>query len=293
MLVKIFYEVDNFCKFFEKEMKNKSIPNVEKRNRKSALSSSEIITILIYFHHSGFRTFKDYYNVWIRGFNASAFKKLVSYHRFLELSQRHLLTLFVFTSINRIGESNGISFIDSTPIKVCNNRRISSNKVFKGSAQRGKSSMGWFFGYKLHFVINCNGEIISFLLTAGNVSDSNPKVIDNVTKKITGKLFGDKGYLSEKIFKTLYKKGITLITKLRRNMKNKLMDLTDKLLLKKRGVIESVGNLLKNKCQIEHTRHRSFCGLFINLVAGIAAYNFRESKPSIFPVNKKNNLLFS
>lgn len=152
--------------------------------------------------------------------------------------------------------------------------------------------MGWFFGYKLHFVINCNGEIINFLLTAGNVADNNPKVIDNITKKITGKLFADKGYLSEKLFKSLYKKGITIITKLRKNMKNKLMNISDKLLLKKRGIIESVGNLLKNKCQIEHTRHRSFYGLFTNLIAGIAAYNFRKSKPSIFTVKNNMKLLF-
>lgn len=293
MLVEIFYDVDNFCKLFEEEMKNKSIPTYKIRDRKSTLSSSEIITILIYFHHSGFRTFKDYYKIWIRGFHSSAFKKLVSYNRFLELAQRHILPLFVFTSINRIGKNNGISFIDSTPIKVCNNRRISSNKVFKKSAQRGKSSMGWFFGYKLHFVINSNGEIINFLLTPGNVSDSNSKVIDTITKKLTGKLFGDKGYLSKKIFKRLYNRGITLITKLKKNMKNKLMDLMDKLVLKKRGVIESVGNLLKNKCQIEHTRHRSFKGLFINLMAGIAAYNFRESKPSIFATKKDIKLLLA
>lgn len=281
MLEEIFYEVDNFCKFFEKKMKNKSIHDSKRRNRKASLSSSEILTILIYFHHSKFKTFKDYYNIWIRGLNKSAFTKLVSYNRFIELSHKNIFTLFSFVS-NIKNKCDGISFIDSTPIKVCNNKRIGSNKVFKKRAKRGKSSMGWFFGYKLHFVINGNGEILNFALTPGNISDSNINTVDALTKKLTGKLFGDKGYLSKKIFTRLYAKGITLITKVKKNMKNRLLDFVDKLILMKRGVIESVGNLLKNQCQIEHTRHRSFNGFLLNLFAGVAAYNFRKSKPSIF-----------
>lgn len=279
MLVEIFYEVDNFCKQFDNKEEKILIGKI--RDRKSRLITSEIMTILIYYHHSGFKTFKDYYNILILGFLNKAFRETVSYNRFLELSNRCILPMFIFSSLFNKGKVTGISFIDSTSIKVCNNKRISSNKVFKGCAKRGKTSMGWFFGYKLHFVINEHGEIINFLITPGNVSDNNPNIIDTLTKGLYGKLFGDKGYLSKKIFLKLFDKGITLYTKLKKNMKNILMDLTDKILLRKRGLIESVGNLLKNKCQLEHTRHRSINGFWINLMATISAYNFRKNKPSI------------
>jgi hypothetical protein len=279
MLETIFYEVDNFCKYFEqKEMK---MLIGQKRNRKNLMYPSEIMTILIYFHHSKFRTFKDYYNCMIKGYLSSAFTNVLSYNRFITISKRYLLPLFIFSKLNKTGICNGISFIDSTSLKVCHNKRIASNKIFKGSAARGKTSMGWFFGYKLHFIINSYGEIIDFVLTSGNVSDANIKVINKICKKLFGKLFGDKGYLSRKIFDFLFSKGIKLFTKVRKNMKNVLLGLNDKLILKKRGLIESVGNLLKNKCQIEHSRHRSISGFFINVLSAISAYNFLESKPSI------------
>ncbi len=141
--------------------------------------------------------------------------------------------------------------------------------------------IGWFYGFKLHLTINDRGEILSFCLTPANVDDRNPNVIHTLTKKLFGKLFGDRGYLSHKLWEQLFERDITLITKIRKNMKNKLMNVYDKLLLRKRAVIESVNDFLKNVCQIEHSRHRSPMNFMVNLIAGLAAYSFLEKKPSL------------
>jgi len=148
-------------------------------------------------------------------------------------------------------------------------------------AARGKSSTGWFYGFKLHLVINDRGEICSFCLTPGNIDDRNLDVIDRLCRELSGKLFGDRGYISQALFDHLYKQGVQLITKLRKNMKNKLMNMRDKLLLRKRAVIESVNDFLKNICQVEHTRHRSVHNFLVNLLAAISAYSFLPHKPSV------------
>ena len=179
------------------------------------------------------------------------------------------------------GKPTGISFIDSTSLKVCHNRRIYSHKVFKLYAARGKNSVGWFYGFKLHLVINDRGEICSFYLTAGNVDDRNIGIIDSLCRELWGKLFGDRGYISKALFERLYRQGIQLITRLRKNMKNVLMDMGDKILLRKRAVIESVNDFLKNICQVEHSRHRSIPNFLVNLLAAISAYSFLPHKPSI------------
>ena len=106
--------------------------------------------------------------------------------------------------------------------------------------------MGWFYGFKLHLVINHQGEVVAFCITPGNIADNNEGVLLKLTKKLFGKLFGDRGYLiNEEFFKKLYSNGVYLVTKIRKNMSNRLVELKDKLLLRKRGVIESVGNILK------------------------------------------------
>jgi hypothetical protein len=181
----------------------------------------------------------------------------------------------------RTGKCTGISFIDSTTLDVCDNRRIHLHKVFKGIAERGKSSMGWFYGFKLHLVVNDRGEILSFYLTPGNTDDRNTEVIKELTKNLFGKLFGDKGYISKKIFDMLHEKGIQLITKVKKNMKNKLMLAEDKLLLRKRALIETINDHLKNICQIEHSRHRSLVNFMVNIISGLVAYSFLPKKPSL------------
>jgi hypothetical protein len=179
------------------------------------------------------------------------------------------------------GECTGISFIDSTVLRVCHNKRIKRNKTFKGIAEVGKSTMGWFFGFKLHLIINDKGEILSFYLTKGNVDDRDAKAITNMTQEIFGKLFGDKGYISKALSDLLFGNGIQLITAVRRNMKTKALSNEEKILLRKRSVIETVNEELKNICQVEHTRHRSISGFLLNIMSAIAAYSFFPKKPSI------------
>ena len=141
--------------------------------------------------------------------------------------------------------------------------------------------MGWFYGFKLHLIINEQGEILSFCLTSGNVDDRNEAVMDSLTKEIFGKLFADRGYISQKLFEKLLKKDITLVTRAKKNMKNKLMNLYDRLMLRKRTVIESVNDFLKNICEIEHSRHRSIKNFLVNLLSALAAYSLLPKKPSI------------
>jgi hypothetical protein len=179
------------------------------------------------------------------------------------------------------GECTGISFIDSTVLRVCHNKRIKRNKTFKGIAEVGKSTMGWFFGFKLHLIINDKGEILSFYLTKGNVDDRDAIAITNMTQEIFGKLFGDKGYISKALSDLLFGNGIQLITAVRRNMKTKALSNEEKILLRKRSVIETVNDELKNICQVEHTRHRSISGFLLNIMSAIAAYSFFPKKPSI------------
>ncbi len=285
LLVEIFYDVDNYCIAFE----NYCISHFIAQNSDSDfavissknLSLSEVMTIIIYFHLSNYRNFKAYYTKHVSTVLRPYFPKLVSYNRFVELMQEALIPLLLYMTKFRTGKCTGISFIDSTTLDVCDNRRIHSHKVFKGIAERGKSSTGWFYGFKLHLVVNDKGEILSFYLTPGNVDDRNPDVIEALTKELFGKLFGDKGYLSQKISDILYSKGIQLITKLKKNMKNKLMLIEDKILLRKRAIIETINDHLKNICQIEHSRHRSFTNFMVNIVSGLIAYSFLPKKPAL------------
>ena len=195
----------------------------------------------------------------------------------------------MFLKLSRLGQSTGISFIDSTPIRVCRNKRIFNHKVFDGIAQRGKSTMGYFFGFKLHIIINDKGEIIEFVITPGNVDDREPLKDASFIKKIYGKLFADKGYVSKPLFEELFFNGIQLITGIRNNMKNQLMNMSDKIMLRKRSVIETVNYELKNICQVEHSRHWGIANFMANMISGLIAYSFLPKKPSIKYERKESN----
>ena len=257
------------------------------------MSTSEIIIIYYLFHLSGFRCFKHFYLFYVQKHMKDLFPDTVSYNRFVELIQGVLLPMTMFAKTCCLGKCTGISFVDSTPIRVCKNKRIIPNKVFKGIAKTGKSTMGWFHGFKLHIVINDKGEILSFCVTQATVDDREPLKNEAFLKAIFGKLFGDKGYVSDKLHKLLFVDGIELITGIRNNMKNSLMSMSDKILLRKRSVIETVNDELKNICQVEHSRHRSVINFMCNLVAGIIAYHFLPKKPSIkFTTINTNQLTF-
>ncbi len=283
-IVEIYCIAHDFCKEFKKMMPERQLTEkelVKHRNKPSKLSDAEVITILTLFHLGGYRCLKHFYINYINVHMKTYFPSLVSYNRFVELQSKVILQMVAMLQLVRSGEVTGIAFIDSTPIQVCKSKRISNNKVFKGIAKVGKSTIGFFYGFKLHIIINDKGEIINFMLTAANVDDRQPLKNENFIKKIVGKLFADKGYISQALFETLFLDGIQLITGLKNNMKNQLMSLSDKITLRKRSVIETVNDELKNMCQIEHSRHRSINNFISNLISGILAYSFFPKKPSI------------
>jgi len=294
ILTQLFVEIDDFYKAFESIHQRTLIGEGKmKRKREGKLSMSEIMTILVYFQISRFRTFKDYYTKHVQKRLKSAFPDIVSYQRFVEWIPRVMVPLMAFMQSRGRGKVTGISFIDSTTIKVCHIKREHQHKVFKGLAQKGKSSIGWFYGFKLHLVINEVGEIISFFITPGNVSDQDSDVIDYLTKPLFGKLIGDKGYISKNLFEKLWKRKIHLITKIRKNMKNKLMEMMDKLLLRKRAIIESVNDQLKNVLMLEHTRHRSPINAMVHWICALIAYSYQPTKPSIRLDTDQRNLLMA
>jgi transposase len=278
-IVTIFCDIDDFCQsLLAREHPQLLAHSSSKKRRASSLSLSEVMTILVWFHASHYRTFKHYYLDSVLSGKRAEFPGLPSYTRFVELIPLTLLPLCAYLQ-TRKGQPTGIQFIDSLPIRVCHNRRIPSHKVFAGLAQRGKGSMGWFYGFKLHLIINERGEVLGLTLTPGNTDDRRPVV--KLVRQLWGKLFGDRGYIGQELFEQLWTGGLQLITKLKRNMENKLMPVLDKLLLRKRALIECVNDQLKNISQIEHTRHRSAANGIINMLAAVVAYTFQPKKPAL------------
>jgi Transposase DDE domain len=241
------------------------------------LHYSEIITLCILFQFSGYRNFKSFY-FYARTYLKKDFPHLVSYSRFVTLKKEAAPAMFVLLN-SFFGSCTGISFIDSSSINVCHNKRIFRNKVFKKTAKRGRTSMCWFFGFKIHVIISHEGELLGFMFTAGNVDDRAP--VKDLCKDLFGKLFGDRGYISSELFNKLLKTGLQLITNIKANMKNKLVPLFDKLLLRKRFIIETVFGILKEEFHLEHTRHRSPANFVVNLLGSLIAYCLRPNKPSI------------
>jgi Transposase DDE domain len=277
ILIQMFCDIDNFCNQFEPKWNAHLLANGS-QSPKSSLYLSEIITIVAFYHHSGYKTFKHYFNLYIKKYLKIYFPKLVSYNRFVELIKSIIFPIFCFLR-SILGTCTGLSFIDSTPLKVCHNLRIKSNKVFKDVAKRGKSSTGWFFGFKLHIVVNECGELLAWMLTPGNIDDRKP--VPELSKDLFGKLFGDKGYLSTDLFKELFDNGVHLFTKIKSNMKNRLMHIVDKILLRRRGLVDSVNAVLKEECNIEHSRHRSIWNFLVHTMGALVAYCYRQEKPSL------------
>jgi hypothetical protein len=280
-LLVLFCDVDDFCKVCLPIWRQQQLADGKKRRQRArSLTISEIMTILIAFHQSHYRDFKAYYCEQVLKSWQSEFPGLVSYTRFVEYIPSALIPLAMYLRSCCLGTCTGLSFIDSTALDVCLNQRIHMHKVFAGLASRGKTSTGWFFGFKLHLVVNDRGEILQFCITPGNVDDRKP--VPKLVKKLFGKLFGDKGYISQPLAQSLRAMfNIQLITKLRGNMKNRLMTFSDRILLRRRAIIETIIDQLKNISQIEHSRHRSITNFFVNVLCGLIAYCHRPVKPSL------------
>jgi hypothetical protein len=272
MLISIYCLVDDFCKEFEPKWNQCLISSGKKlRLRSSKLALSEIMTIEIAFHLSGFKCFKSFY-IFLGKYHLPDFPNLVSYNRFVELSQSIAVPLVaLFSSIS--GKCDGISYIDSTPLPVCHIKREINHNVFKGIAQKSKNTMGWYFGLKLHLIVNKHGQPISFSLSKANVDDR--KVDFNIFNKMFGKIYGDRGYISQTLNTKLFNKEIQMLTGLRQNMKPRVLSKTDSDNLSKRSLIEGVFNVLKNIFNMDHTRHRSVGNFFVNICSSLCAYCFR------------------
>ena len=279
-ILDLFCSVDAFWQRFEPLWERELLACGQRQRRRAThLHPAEIMTILILFQQSGYRTFKGFYTQHVHVHLRAEFPRLVSYTRFVALMPRYLVPLAVYLHTQR-GKCTGISFIDSTSLVVCHPARIHQHRVFRVDARRGKTSVGWFYGFKLHLVVNDRGELLAVCLTPGNVDDRRPLL--HLAHRLFGRLFGDKGYISAPLAqRLLLDQGLRLITKLRKNMRNVLMDLSDKLLLRKRALIESINDQLKNVCQIAHTRHRSPLNFLVHLLAGLIAYCHQPKKPSL------------
>lgn len=271
----LFCCLDDFATTFEDWERHSLIPTGRKRQRRGKLSLGEMLFVMVLFHLSPFKDFKHFWLYGIEQKYRDCFGDLPSYGRFVALMPR-LFAPFCVLLHSLSGEETGIYIADSTKLAVCNNARISRNRTFKGLATRGRSTMGWFFGFKLHVVMNNKGELMAVKITPGNTDDRAP--LEAMTAGLQGKLLADKGYISKKLFARLWKQGLHLLTGIRKNMKNYLMPMFDKLLLRKRFIVETLFDKLKSNMAIEHTRHRSPTNAFVHILSCLAAYMLGKTK---------------
>lgn len=279
-LEELFCQIDDFCRGFEPQWHTQLLNHrLKTRKRAKSLYLSEIMTILVAFHQHHYRNFKHYYVNCVSVYWRKEFPRLPSYQRFVEWMPSTLIPLCVYLT-RCFGQCTGISFIDATSLKVCHNRRIAQHRVFHHLAARGKTSVDWFFGFKLHLVVSEQGELLNVQITPGNIDDRQP--VPRLLQSLFGKVFADRGYVSQSLAQQLLQNfGIEFFSKPRRNMKNRLMRLHDKLLARKRSIIETIIDQLKNISQIEHSRHRSPVNFAVNVLCGLIAYCHQPKKPSL------------
>ena len=280
----IFTLVDDFCKIYEDMQKYYCVADKKKRHRKTRLSLSEMMSIVIFYHFSGYKYFKLYYENEICGRLKHLFPRRPCYDRFIGLMPRLFVPMTLMLHLMQ-GKKTGEYYVDSTHFSVCKNKRITRHKTFEGIAKRGKSTMGWFFGFKLHLVCNFEGQIVAIKITAGNEDDR--KAFEDIvnTHNLSGKTCADKGYIGKDLFKRLWKNGLHLITGIKRNMKNYLMPWLDKIFLRKRVMVETIFSTLKEEFNIRPNKHRSPVNFFISLISALIAYQIKPNKPKI---NLKN-----
>jgi len=215
LLISTFCRIDDFCIIYEKQLKLKQIGM--DRNRKygkaQQLAVSEIMTILIMFQITQYRNFKTYYNEFIKVYWREYFPQAPSYNRFVELMSQAILPLSCFLTYHQ-GERTGIYYVDATKLPVCHNLREKNHKVFDRLAGKSKTSTGWFFGLKLHLVVNNLCELVSIRVTRGNTDDRTPLL--DMCKELQGMIFGDRGYVSKAKAECLAEQGLKLITTLKK-----------------------------------------------------------------------------
>lgn len=285
-VVEVFCFIDDFCLQVTHYLATHPLPpGLQARacaGRKPALSESEVLTILVLYHLSGFKCFMYFYERLVQGELRSYFPQACSYPQFLALARQACFHAFLLAHY-RCGffGRSGHYYIDSKKLPVCDNHRIHSHRVFEAVAARGKSSTGWFYGLKLHLVTNQHRELVRFLITPANVADNNKQVLSRLLSGLQGKCYGDKGYLSS-LLEELLGQGLHLVAKVRKNMKNVLLSFTDKINLRKRGAIEAVNDILMSVCDIDHTRHRNPLNAMVHIFSGLSAYTFLDRQKLTF-----------
>ena len=277
----LFCCIDDFCHFLNVEFAQISLETETRKPRRPTrvpgLTLSEMMTVSILFHLSPCKNFKYFYLSYLQLYKQE-FPKIPSYERFVCLMPRLVFPMTLLLHTSR-GTPTGIAFIDSTSLAVCHNKRMTRHKVFRGLATRCHTSIRWFYGLKLHVIINQRGELFKVKLTSGHVDDQS--VVPGMTQDLWGLLMGDRGYISQSLLHVLYERGLKLVTGLRKNMKNHLMMIKEKILLRKRFISETVFDYLKNKFQIQHTRHRSPTNAVLHIISTLVAYQQKNIKPSI------------
>lgn len=288
-LIALFIDIDDLFKAYQHYQKSQGhMP--KKPTSQTALTGPEVCTILVCYHLSGYKCFEYFYRQVILDKHADCFPYAPSYKRFLELIPRaaDLIYLWLLYTASQ-SKRTGLYFIDAKKLQVCHLKREHANKVFKGIAAKGKTSTGWFFGLKIHLVINNLGEIVSFELSAGNVSDNNHSLLQKLLSPLDGYCVGDKGYLSA-LFEFFYLNGLHLITKPKKKMKPLPIPNQLNVLLNQRAVIESVFDILTTICDIEHSRHRSPLNAAVHIFSALVAYQYLDQKPSVFFPTLSNSL---
>lgn len=282
LLLKIYVETDDLLKSFQHWSEQRVIGRFLFPKRQPQLSASEIATILVSYHLSGYKCFEYYYRECILKTYRSCFPEAPSYGRFVCYTA-WVLPLLLLLLLYKCSQSlrSGYYFIDSKKLPVCHLRREREPKVFKQIARKGKGSTGWFYGLKLHLVINHLGEIVSFLITPANVADNNHSVLTRLLQGLKGKCAGDKGYFTT-LFEQFYTAGLQLLVKPKKNRKLLPVFTEDVHLLKQRPLIEPVNDILATVCNVEHSRHRNPWHGLANRLCALIAYQYIEHKPHLY-----------
>jgi len=288
-LIKLFVEIDDLVIAFKKYEEKRMGKPKRRPTREPVLSASEVCTIMVAYHYSGYKCFEYYYKDKILKSHKMDFPAAPSYECFLSYMPKAIPALYLWLLKSCCeAQRTGLYFIDSKRLEVCHIKRAHSNKVFSGVARKGKSSMGWFYGLKLHLITNNLGQIISFSFTSGNVADNNHDLLKRLMMDLQGICVGDKGYLS-RLFAFFFENGLHLLTKPKKNVKKRISLTSHQKLLNKRGVIESTFDILTSICDLQHTRHRKPKNALAHMISALIAYQNLEQKPSVFFPSLKNN----
>ena len=268
--------VESFFKYFEGNfhMNHLLQQYYGKRGFRQRLSITDIMALNIYRFFMEISNLKAFHR-FVQKFHKKEYPNLPNYENFMKATNKSLPFMVFFVNAilakNRaLCKNKEAHFIDSTPVEVCKNNKISRHRVTKGYSSRGKSTKGWFFGFKLHGICTDDMTVENLIFTTGSVHDS--KMAKDVTKEIIGKAFADAGYqLKPEILSELADNGLFMHNATRKNM-NRLISKEQFDFIEKRNVIETVWSVLKGSFDLVYTRARSMKGMFRHFFYSIAAF---------------------